>query len=153
MTITENASALGDLNHGGDNPSEADRLLGNVMPVAPPGQAPSRPHLASLAEQQHLLHQEQLLALKREDHEADLTLKKKIGNYAVGAVVGQLVAANLAFGVYLGWMQWQAQLPVPAEVIIAWLSTTVVEVVGIVLVVTKYLFPDGGNDWNREHPQ
>ena len=33
---------------------------------------------------------------------------------------------------------------IPPEVMIGWLTATVAQIVGIVLVIAKYLFPEGG---------
>lgn len=51
-----------------------------------------------------------------------------------------LVSANVAFYLYA----IHKNFDIPPEVIIGWLTTTVVQVVGIVLVIAKYLFPEGG---------
>lgn len=84
------------------------------------------------------------------DHSIDSDLKKLVGRVAMWGLVGQLAVVNAGFGVYLYWTQWVLERNVPDAVMIAWFSSTVVEVIGVVYVVAKYLFPESGNDWNRE---
>jgi hypothetical protein len=68
------------------------------------------------------------------------TLKLR-GVYAwtfLGALAAQMVAADVAFFLYAAWgVHWA----VPPEVMTAWLSATVVEIVGVVYAVTRSLFP------------
>jgi hypothetical protein len=74
--------------------------------------------------------------LTRRDLRQDIGLKKF---YAIGALVGtglQLAAADVAFYFYGHGLGWH----VPPSAISAWLGATVIEVIGIVLVITKYLF-------------
>lgn len=55
----------------------------------------------------------------------------------------QVLAANgvfVWFGVAAGWA-------VPSSAIGAWLGTTVVEVVAVVLVIVNYLFPNEGREY------
>jgi hypothetical protein len=51
------------------------------------------------------------------------------------------VSANVAFYLYA----IHKDFAIPPEVIIGWLTATVAQVVGIVLVIAKYLFPEGGS--------
>jgi hypothetical protein len=62
---------------------------------------------------------------------------------AIGALVVmvvQVAAANVIFGWYGDTNAWN----VPAAAIGAWMGATVVEVIGVVLVVMNYLFPRSG---------
>ena|ERR1700743_2479650 len=55
----------------------------------------------------------------------------------------QVLAANgvfVWFGISAGWA-------VPSSAIAAWLGTTVVEVVAVVLVIVNYLFPNGRQEY------
>ena len=76
--------------------------------------------------------------LKAKDHEQDIALKKKYADWLLGAVVGQLVGADLVFIVY-AWAgkHWDLE----AVVINVWLGATLVQVIGVVTIVTRYLFP------------
>ncbi len=66
----------------------------------------------------------------------DIELKGKYARWVPYLLIGQLVAANTLMFLYAGLgRDWD----VPPEVIITWLSASVVEVVGIALVVTRYL--------------
>lgn len=69
--------------------------------------------------------------------ENDLKLRKLIGYGALGAMGAQIVAADVVFVAY-GWTNgWD----IPVTAIQAWLAATVIEVVTVVLVVTKSMFP------------
>ncbi len=54
----------------------------------------------------------------------------------------QIAAANTAFYLYGFAYDWQ----IPVAAINGWLAATVVQVVSVVLVITRYLFPPGGSD-------
>lgn len=84
------------------------------------------------------------------DHAIDSNLKKLVGRVAMWGLVGQLAVVNMGFGAHVYWTQWVLRESLPETVMIAWFSSTVVEVIGVVYVVAKYLFPESGNDWNRE---
>lgn len=53
-------------------------------------------------------------------------------------MVAQLIAADTGFFLYA---QWGKNWDVDSSIMHVWLGATVVEVIGIVLVVTRYLFP------------
>jgi hypothetical protein len=122
--------------------SEADTLLAHSTPVEPSTSSPSS----------HSLEQREkdLSDLRLKDHLLDTGLKKIIGRIAIVAMILQLVCTNLGFAAYLIWMQWSHGTPIPPAVMIGWFSSTFVEVVGLVLVVAKYIFPSTGNNWNHE---
>jgi hypothetical protein len=71
--------------------------------------------------------------------EADQTvrLQKLLSRFAIAAMGGQLFLADGAFIAYGFWNDWR----IPPETILGWLSATVIEVIGIVLVITRHLFP------------
>lgn len=75
--------------------------------------------------------------LQAKDHQQDIDLKKKYADWLLGAVIGQLVLANAVFIAYAwagkGW-------DLDAVVIDVWLAATLVQVVGVVAIVTRYLF-------------
>jgi hypothetical protein len=70
----------------------------------------------------------------------DLALRQTLGVVAVGLMVAQLVVANVGFFIYGNANNWE----IPTGALAAWLSATVVEVIGIVALVARYLFPEGG---------
>lgn len=86
--------------------------------------------------------------LEAKDHQQDIDLKKKYADWLLGAVVAQLAVANGVFVTYAwagkGWN-------LDAVVIDVWLAATLVQVIGVVAIVTRYLFPrrDSGGDGNE----
>jgi hypothetical protein len=66
-------------------------------------------------------------------------LRYPIAIGALGVMVLQVVVSNAIFGWYGDTNAWD----VSAAAISAWMGTTVVEVVAVVLVVMNYLFPNG----------
>jgi hypothetical protein len=72
------------------------------------------------------------------DHFQDIQLKKKYANWLLWLITIQLVIADAVFVVY-AWegMHWRLE---PA-VIQVWLIATLVELIGVALVITRYLFP------------
>lgn len=71
--------------------------------------------------------------------EADLRLSKVVGYGALMLMAAQLTVADSAFFLYGEGNAWK----IPAAVINAWLAAVVIEVIGVVLVITRYLFPSG----------
>lgn len=79
-------------------------------------------------------------ALKARDRRQDIGLKRVLAYFAVGAVGVQLMVANWFFHTYLNRVDF-----VPSDaVMIAWLSSSVVEVIGIVAIIARNLFPNRG---------
>ena len=72
------------------------------------------------------------------DLEQDIELKKTYATTLLVAMLGQLAIADAVFIAY-AWagVHWH----LTATVINVWLVGTLVEVIGVVLVVTRYLFP------------
>lgn len=54
-------------------------------------------------------------------------------------LAAQVAVANVVFALY-AWLGHD--FAVPAETMIAYLSATVIEVIGVVAIVTRYLFPN-----------
>ncbi len=72
------------------------------------------------------------------DHFQDIKLKKKYANWLLWLISIQLVVADIVFVVYAGvGERWHLD----AAVIQVWLVTTLVELIGVALVITRYLFP------------
>lgn len=91
-----------------------------------------------LAEQAQLLE----IELKKEYATQELELRK---TYAKGLLV--ILALELCFAsvLLLLYAALGVHWKIPNDVIQIWLGATVVQVVGVVTVVTRYLFPNRGN--------
>lgn len=76
--------------------------------------------------------------LDERDHAQDIRLKKI---YALSLLAGLGIQLLIADGVFVayGWVgeQWKISEPVMS----VWLGATVIQVIGIILVVANYLFP------------
>jgi hypothetical protein len=72
------------------------------------------------------------------DHWQDITLKKTYAKWLLWLVSAQLLVADAVFVAY-AWAgeRWELE----AAVIQVWLIATLVELIGVALVVTRYLFP------------
>jgi hypothetical protein len=75
--------------------------------------------------------------LNERDIGQDIALKKKYATTLLWIMGVQIAVADVVFILYA---QWGVDWHVEPTVMQFWLSATVVEVLGIVLVVTKYLF-------------
>jgi hypothetical protein len=76
--------------------------------------------------------------LERYHLQQDLELKERYGNRLLRLVTVQLVIADIVFVLYfIIGVHWD----LPEGVIYVWLVTTLVELVGVATVVTRYLFP------------
>jgi len=73
---------------------------------------------------------------------ADLKLSKVVGYGALGLMAAQVLIADTAFFLYGFNNDWN----IPAAAMDAWLAAAVIQVVGVVLVITRYLFPGSGAD-------
>jgi len=80
-----------------------------------------------------------LQTLKLRDRQQTMRLRLFLAWFAIAAVSVQLIAANLLFWNYLARPEWR--LGTPTEVVVAWLSATVVETIGIVVIIARNLFP------------
>lgn len=76
--------------------------------------------------------------ITRTDRAQDVRLKRIYANWLLGTLLGQLVVADTVF-VFYAWLGRDWNLS--AVVIDSWLAATFLEIVGIVYVVTNYLFP------------
>lgn len=76
--------------------------------------------------------------LERYHLQQDLELKERYGNRLLRLVTVQLFVADVVFVLYfLFGVHWK----LPEGVIYVWLVTTLVELIGVATVVTRYLFP------------
>lgn len=81
--------------------------------------------------------------IKIDSKEVDLKLQRFVGYGALAAMVVQLIAADVVFVIYGHHKGW-GNLPTAA--IQAWLAATVVQVVGVVLVIARSVFPRDGRN-------
>ena len=85
--------------------------------------------------------------LATESKRHDLRLRKRVGTFAIIGVSAELLIANLVFVLY-AWQGEQWKIPIGA--IDVWLSATVIQVIGILYVITNYLFPKSGTPLSRD---
>lgn len=78
--------------------------------------------------------------LDKEGKLRDLKLKDKYGNTLLWLMGGQLFVANAVFVAY-AWVGTDPAWHVESGVMQVWLAATVVQVIGVVQVVTRNLFP------------
>lgn len=71
------------------------------------------------------------------NEEQDLNLRRMVAKWSIGFVCAQLIAAN----VFFGWYLWYNRVDPDAKIMTVWLASTVIEVIGIVAVIARSLFP------------
>lgn len=73
------------------------------------------------------------------DRQQDIELKRLYARRMLLGLALQIFVADVVFVLY-AWLgkKWD----VPTEAIQVWLAATVIEVVSVVLVITRYLFPN-----------
>jgi hypothetical protein len=117
-----------------------------VMPADPDDTAEASQRLAEADKDKHapptpvqgmdgLRHARERAMLKSDEQDTDL--RKILAWWSVGAASTMLVLGTGVFTVFM-ISQWGR---VPTAAIIAWISSSVVEVLGIVYLVASYLFP------------
>ncbi len=80
----------------------------------------------------------QEIRLRESNAKQDLELRETYAKWLLGILAIELVVVNVIFCLYAAkGRDWR----LPDGVIQIWLAATVVQVVGIVTVVTRYLFP------------
>jgi len=150
------------LSEGGDGsddlsrvPSDkdADQSLGEAKDVAKiedPSLAPSKKAASEVldsAEGVAKLEDRSVETRKRaidnEKSGVDLTLQKWIGYGGPALMFIQLVIANLVFVKYAHEKGWGS---IPTGVIQVYLAATVVQVIGVVLIIARSVFPEGGRN-------
>lgn len=87
--------------------------------------------------------------LRLSDHQLDHSLKRWLGYGAVILLGTQMVVTNAACVIY-GVITVRNGDSISDAALVAWMTSTIVEIVALALVVTKYLFPESGNNWNHE---
>ena len=76
--------------------------------------------------------------LPEKDHEQDIRLKR---TYALALLIALGIQLLIADGVFIAFAWAGVDWNLSPVVIDVWLAATVVQVIGVVLVVTRYLFP------------
>jgi hypothetical protein len=89
----------------------------------------------------HLSEREmvQRLALQKMFAEQEHGLRQSYADWIIRVLGAQLFVADVVF-VALAWAGWNWELS--SGVIEVWLAATVVQVVGVVAIVTRHLFPN-----------
>lgn len=72
--------------------------------------------------------------------EAENDLRSELGKAALKCVKWQLVACNTLVVAYTARLMW-LQREIPTEVIISWMGATTAEIIGILWVIARSLFP------------
>ena len=123
-------------------PSASEELARQELPPVP---------VYGLLTDAHTQRLHEAAVQERETHakqlEENRKLRKRIADHVSLAVAIQVGIADVAFLVYGFWNGWD----IPGSTIIAWLSSTVVQVIAVGLVVTKSLFPPPGPE-DRQPP-
>jgi hypothetical protein len=124
-------------------PSASEELARQDLPPVP---------VFGLLNDAHTQRLHEAAVQERETHakqlEENRKLRKRIADHVSLAVAIQVGIADVAFLIYGFWNGWD----IPGNTIIAWLSSTVVQVIAVGLVVTKSLFPPPGPDDNVPPP-
>jgi hypothetical protein len=71
------------------------------------------------------------------NEEQDLGLRRLVARWSIGFVCAQLLAAN----VFFGWYLWFNRVNPDGKIMMVWLTSSVIEVIGIVAVIATSLFP------------
>jgi hypothetical protein len=79
--------------------------------------------------------------IEAEKAQVDLKLQKIVGYGALFVMIVQLVLAD---GVFIGYAFATGWGNLPTGAIQAWLGATVIQVVAVVLIIARSLFPHGG---------
>lgn len=91
--------------------------------------------------------QSRKLEADAERAEGENELRSVIGNWAIKFVSAQIIICDIGMVAYFGHCVSLGTL-VPTEVAIAWMTATLVEVIGILWVIARSLFPF--RDENRD---
>jgi hypothetical protein len=84
--------------------------------------------------------------LQNKDLAQDIRLKRLVATFALGGLGVQLLIADGVFA----WYGFDSSWHVPVSAIQVWLAATVVQIVGVLTVIARYLFP--ARQPNRSRP-
>jgi cytochrome bd-type quinol oxidase subunit 2 len=77
--------------------------------------------------------------------EQDVRLKRRVAAAALALMAGQVLASDLVFVVYGAANAWRLD----GQAMVAWLAAAVIEVIGVVVIITRHLFPKRRRRRNR----
>ncbi|MGD0452308.1 MAG: hypothetical protein ABSB69_01805 [Solirubrobacteraceae bacterium] len=130
---------------GAPDQAELEAAEGKVREILQAGEGRESPalprdlqHLPEKRAAQELERARQEVETKRERDKQEIELRRTYANGLLRILTGQLVIADLVFVVF-AWAGKDWNLS--TAVIDTWLGAVVVQVVGVVLVVTRHLFP------------
>jgi hypothetical protein len=129
-----------------DEAAEAAALAVSVAASATPVASVKDPKRAKRVELLTPDEELSMAALKRRDRGQTIKLRWGLALFAIIAVSVQILVANLIFGWYMWANGWRN---LPSEIMIAWMSATVVEVIGIVVIIARNLFPSSQRAMTR----
>ena len=109
---------------------EIKRLTASVRAIARTRDQTTSTQIESLDVEKRRLHNTELAER--------IELKKLYARRLLRGLGAQIAFVDLVF---LGYAYWGVHWRIRAQVMDAWLGATVIEVIGVVLVVTKHLFP------------
>lgn len=127
------------------DPAEKQAAEGKVREILLAGEGRESPalprdlqHLPEKRVAQELERARQEVETKRERDKQEIELRRTYANGLLRILTGQLVIADAVF-VAFAWAGKDWNLS--TAVIDTWLGAVVVQVIGVVLVVTRHLFP------------
>lgn len=82
-----------------------------------------------------------------EQKQQEVQLQRKLGSWALATVSAQLVITNVVMVAYFV-LQFVYGHPIPSQVLIAWMATCFAEVLGILWVIARSLYPRRDNASN-----
>lgn len=74
----------------------------------------------------------------------DNEMRKAFFAWASKLTVAIITINSVLFAIYMAVHAWGVH-PVPESVMLAWVTSTIVEVLGIVAIIARYLFPGKGS--------
>ncbi len=121
---------------GDPEKEQAEQSAKRILEEGAASDAPAMPEaLRFLAEKAQL----QEIELKKEYATQEIELRETYAKGLLAILAVELVVVNVIFWVYAEkGRNWN----IPEGVIQIWLGATVVQIVGVVTVVTRYLFPN-----------
>lgn len=120
-------------------------------PAVPPGQpavSPGQPAVPD-AKDPHLVELQaldlELQATRLRGEKEDLDFRKEYAHDFKVAIFAQVIIVDAIFFIYAIYTMGKGEI-IPTAAISAWVGATVVQVIGVVMVITRNLFP------NRDRP-
>jgi len=89
-------------------------------------------------------HEREMLKHDRSDRAQTRTLRQSFATTIKRTMVWTLVATGALMASYIAYC-YREDSPIESSVLIAWFTSTVVQVIGLMYIVANYLFPKGEN--------